>query len=69
MLKFPHDGPLTNSTLIDLPAECNRGLLSVLLNAEESTECERQIASGEVDDAYTSSSAEQQNSPWLGRPG
>ena len=67
LLKFAHNGPLTNSTLIDLATECDRGLLSKLLNAEESTECERQIASGEVDDAYTST--EQQNSPWLDRPG
>ena len=32
-------------------------------------ECERQIVSGEIDNAYTSTSAEQRNSLRLGRPG
>jgi len=37
------------------------------LNADESTEYERQIASGETDDAYGKTNVEQWNSPCLGR--
>ena len=37
-------------------------------NADESTECERQIVFGEIDDVYVSMSAELRNSPQLGKP-
>ena len=46
-----HDGPLTILLHAD---ECDRGLVT----ADGSTEQERQIVSGEIDNAYVNMSAE-----------